>query len=430
MEENHRIALKKVALVTGACGFMGSRMVERLKENKGYLVLATDIIQTKPNLKCDQFFLADLTNISKSEELIRSIVKGFGRLEAIFDIKGLFDYAANRDELFKVNVAGTKNLYDAVYKFGFRPRIVVWGAAGGYPFPTTPGPAMTEKTTPNPQGNYLQSKYAQEIQALDFGKKTGLAVTVIRPGGVYGPGARYGVGLTLILAGRGMMGPIAPDTGDNRGSTVHVDDVCGAALFLAEQPAEKVAGQIYNVADDSSYTLDAITRFIGQEVGFTFLPFPISSLKMVKRMNQRLVEKAKKIGRVSLLHPEMSNLLKYDSLLSTAKLQTLGWKPEFPDAKEGLRQTIAWYRQNGWIESKEFQEQRAFLTIAAMIGFSIFMEILILCYAFLPTAFNVWTHLLALAGVGTLIALSWLGYRLVFVISGFNNPDLWTRRKT
>lgn len=429
-EERGSTAREKVALVSGAGGFMGSRMVELLKK-KGWLVCATDIALPKEHLPWDFYQSADLIKSIQAQGLVWATVTRYGRLDAVFHIAGLFDYSAGKEELDRANVEATRNLFTALAGRGLDPRIIDWSAAGGYPFPTTPGPAMTEETTPEPQGNYLQSKYEAEQLALRLGDMYGFCVSALRPGGVYGPGARYGVGLTLILAGHGMMGPIAPDTGANRGSTVHVADVCGAALFLAEQPAEKVAGQVYNVADDSSYTLDEITRFIGQEVGFPFLPFPTSSLEMVQKMNQRLVKKAEKIGRVSLLHPEMSALLKYDSLLSTAKLQALGWRPNpsTRDAKEGLRQTIAWYKEKEWINSEDFKKKHARATATTLTGFCLLLGVLTFGYVSSTPQPNLWSQLLLFAAALLLAAVSWLGHRLVFVITGFNNNNLklWTR---
>lgn len=374
---------KKVALVTGASGFMGRRLVDILLDRE-YFVIGTDLYKSDSD-HCDAFFTLDLSDRSAVDEWIPRIWHLCESFYAIFDVKGLFDYAATRHALYSANVQGTQNLYEAIMLLGLRPRIVMWGAAGSYRFPKTPMDPLDEDAPTEPHGAYLESKWAQEQYAYEFGQETGIPVTIIRPGGVYGPGARYGVGHTIILAGKGMMGPFAPATGNRRGSTVHVDDVCGAAVFLAEQSKKKIAGKVFNVCDDSTYTVNEITRFIGQEVGFPFLSFPTAPLWLIQRINRNLVKKAEKLGVVSLIHPDMSDLLRYDSLLSNAALKSLGWRPKHPDAIVGMKDVIGWYREHGHLNIPEEWKERA--------------------------------------------RASWIPYRLALAQIGLDDLTLWTRSK-
>lgn len=351
--------MERVALVTGAAGFMGSHMLELLENGQSYTtVLATDISHPNRHLPCHAFFEADLAKKGTARNLLANIAGDLGRTGAlssvfdpdqftVFDIKGLFDYSRTYPELHRANVEASKNLYDALIAGGFRARVVVWSAAGIYgDFPENPA----KETSPEiPAGNYLVSKWVQEKLALDLSKTHSLCICAIRPAGVYGPRSRYGVATSIKLISRGMMGPFRMGRGNNRVSTIHVRDVCGAAIHLSGLDRNEVSGQAYNVADDSAYTVAELSNFFGREVGFSFAPAIRLPFSVMEKMTSDLVKKAKKKGRISMVDNEMSALLNLDALLDTSKIKATGWRPKYPDALIGLKETIASYREEGWI---------------------------------------------------------------------------------
>lgn len=345
---------RKVALVTGACGFMGTHMVDLLHERDWY-VIATDIAApTGYKPPWDIFFPIDLTNAIDVRVFKMSILQHCSRLgtglDAVFDVKGLFNYSSSIEDLRRVNVEASRNLYTILDEFfyGNDIRVIVWSAAGIYgDFPQVPA---TEDAPKDPKAAYLVSKWEQEQMAMTFAEgRSDLCVSALRPAGVYGPRSRYGVALPIFLASRGMMGPFFIGVKGNRGSMVHGRDVCNAALFLAEQPREIVNGQAYNVADNSSYTIEEISRFIAKEVGFPFFPRIRLPFSVMEKMTKDQMKLAEKKGRVSMLNSEMLDLLRLNAILDTAKLKGLGWQPQYPDSLQGLRETIRAYREEGWI---------------------------------------------------------------------------------
>ncbi len=337
----------KIALVTGACGFMGSHMVDVLNEEGNWFIIATDIVApTNYQPPWHKFFLADLTNKSEVLALARFIKEQSAFLNAVFDVKGLFDYSSPLEALRAANVQGSKNLYDMLAEFFPGTRVVLWSAAGIYgDFPQVPA---REDAPKNPKAAYLISKLEQENMAFaDY--QNDLCMSSLRPAGVYGSRARYGVALPIMLASRGMMGPFFIGVKGNRGSMIHGRDVCNAALFLAEQPRVAVHCQPFNIADNSSYTIEEISRFIAREVGFPFFPWVRLPFKMMEKMTAQQMALAEKMGRVSMLNLEMLDLLKLNAVLDSSKLKELGWQPQYPDTLAGLRETIKAYREEGWI---------------------------------------------------------------------------------
>lgn len=330
------------SLVTGANGFMGTHMLELLARF-GSDTVATDIGDTPSPTAKDlgiEYVKADLRNKSDVVQLLR------GRtFDYVFDIKGLFDYSAPYQDLYDVNVLGSLNLLYGLADLATRPkRLVSWAAAGIYDF-TKESPA--KETSPvKPQGGYLTTKYDQERLMHELGPRLGIPVTSIRPGGVYGPRSRYGVATSIFIAARGGMGPFYFGPGSTRAGMVHVEDVCVAALFLANR--HEAEGQIYNVNDDSAYPTSELMRTAARWLGFPLLPvnFPLGIMKFFVG---NLGKKAAKKGRVSLLNEEMTALVAYDALLDPGKLKALGWKAKWPDSLNGLKATIDWYRKEGWL---------------------------------------------------------------------------------
>lgn len=337
---------KKVALVTGASGFMGSHTVDVLHEHNWH-VIATDISAPRGyQPPWHQFCLADLANRQEVLELARFIKAQHSSLDAVFDVKGLFDYSSSLEALRRANVAGSQNLYDMLAEFFPGTRVIIWSAAGIYgDFPQVPA---REDAPKNPKAGYLVSKLEQEEMAFADYKKE-LCVSSLRPAGVYGPRARYGVAMSIMLASRGMMGPIFMGSGKNRVSMVHGRDVCNAALFLAEAPRESVHCQPFNVGDNSAYTIGELSRAIAKEVGFPFVPLVHLPFSVMVSTTRGQMKQAEKKGLTSLLNEEMLDLLRLEALLDLTKLRSLGWKPQYPDSLEGLRETIAIERQEGWL---------------------------------------------------------------------------------
>jgi len=327
-----------LVLVTGACGFVGSHLVDYLI-SQGFRVRATDLeLASKTYLNPQaEFLAADLTKIEQIYPLLEGV-------KLIFHPAAIFDFSASPELLFRVNVGGTKNLLKAAKDFKKIKRIVIWSTASIYDR-SDPNLVSDEESPLKPTNPYEHSKLSQEKISFFLAKKYHLPITILRPALIYGPRGQYGAAIPLILIGKRKIAFI-PGKGDSIGAFCHVLDVCRAAEFLSKIP--QAEGQIYNLVDDSRYTLKELIYFTAQllpkvkiygQVPFSLIAFLAGLVEWV----------AKKTGRKPQFEKDLVEYLNYSFLLSNQKIKKLGFKFLYPDLKLGMKETIEWYRKEGII---------------------------------------------------------------------------------
>ena len=346
---------KPISLVTGACGFMGSHMVEILLK-AGHEVRATDLPSACNASGSDKTRFpgylrslgvepipADVTRPETLEGLLEDC-------DYVFHIAAVFSYSASWQALRTVNVDGTLNVLKAVKEQAPKlKRFVLWGAGGVYGFQDREGVPITEDDTPEPPNNYLRSKWRQEFEIMKAGQDW-LPYSIIRPTTVYGPRGLYGGGQLLMGTAQAPIHAI-PSNFTFRIPFVHVTDVCTAALFLATKP--KAKGHIFNLNDDSQMTNVEFMKYIAALEGKSamLLPaVPVVQLRDVLGQVAKVVQSvAGKMGAVSPLEVDSIDYLGRDIVYSNDKLKDLGYEFTYADARDGIRDTIDWYYQNGWM---------------------------------------------------------------------------------
>ncbi len=373
----------KRCLVTGAGGFIGSHVVRWLLK-EGYQVRATDL--PRANLEWAEKEGAEVMKVDLLDR--KEVPNLFKDIDWVFHVAGLFDFSLPYDVLYNANVVATRNVCEAALQAEVES-FVHWSTVGVYG--RTVYIPMDENHPKNPTNNYEKTKWMGEQVAMSYAKK-GLSVRAIRPTLVYGPGSKYGVGLFLsaIVAGywETKKAPFRV-VGDMLTHHVHADDVARAAIHLAKRP--DTVGRAFNVADDRPVTLtemfDALADVLGVEKG---VPLPLYQ-KLVRilipmtaplapvlensiifgiRLINKIVQQkwdniVKKYGIKNVLRPriDLDWLFSYGAVkLSTWKwipaghkaydtsaLKATGFECMWPDFREGLKKTVEWYQEQGWL---------------------------------------------------------------------------------
>ena len=241
-------------LITGAAGFIGSRLVENLLD-RGYR-----------NLRC----FARPSNAGGRLEALSDLHRGRARIElfksnllspedcaaATKDVAVIFHLAAARGEksfpdAFMNSVVTTRNLLEATRLNRCLRRFVNVSSFVVYTNMQKPAGRLLDESCPiemHPaqRGDaYCFAKVRQEEIVSEYGKRFGIPHVIVRPGYVYGPGnegitGRVGIGTFGIFLHLG---------GSNSVPFTYVDN-CADAIALAGLK-QGVDGEVFNVVDDN-----------------------------------------------------------------------------------------------------------------------------------------------------------------------------------
>jgi nucleoside-diphosphate-sugar epimerase len=232
-------------LVTGATGFIGRRVCERLRETARVRATSRNARMPGP---WDEAVVSDLSGIADG------IVAGVDAVVHVAGVAHLHGAALDDDAAYAFNVEGTRHVCEAARRAGVRrvvlvSSVAVLGEHGCFPEDATPAPATA----------YARSKLAAERIVL----ATAAEPVVLRLPLVYGPGLPGNLARMVASVRTGRFPPIPRVR--NRRSMVHVDDVA-AAVALAVCDA-RAPGRAYTVTDGRAYSTPEIVDWIVRALG-------------------------------------------------------------------------------------------------------------------------------------------------------------------
>jgi predicted dehydrogenase/nucleoside-diphosphate-sugar epimerase len=243
-------------LVSGASGFIGCRLSERLHFGSDWQVRA---LIRGPGRAVRlarmpiELAVGDLTrraDLAKALEGCNAVVHcGIGT-------------SWRRSERFATTVKGTRNLVDAALDAGVK-RFVHLSTTAIYGDPTTG--ALTEQTPVNPGkgSDYAESKYAAEQIVLEAASR-GLPAIVLRIATVYGAHNMTIVTRPLqhLLQDR----LVLVDCRDVPSNTIYIDNLCHGIQLALEAPSH-LNGQIFVLSDDDGFTWGEFFGFFADRIG-------------------------------------------------------------------------------------------------------------------------------------------------------------------
>ncbi len=226
----------ELALVTGASGFVGARLLSALGADGVPLRILSRIRRNQQNEVIGD--LKDALSLSSACESVCTVFHCAGYAHAFS--------AVNQHEAIlhrKINFEGTRNLADAAGKAGVR-RFVFLSSVKAM---AEPGDCCVDEDYAGlPGTDYGRAKRAAEEAVLEAGVRYGMHVVNLRLAMVYGAGGRGNLERMGKLIRFGMFPPL-PETGNHR-SLVHVNDVVSAIRLVVRDP--RAAGRTYIVANE------------------------------------------------------------------------------------------------------------------------------------------------------------------------------------
>jgi UDP-glucose 4-epimerase len=217
-------------------------------------------------------------------------------------------------------VDATLNLLVAARTAGVR-RVVYAGSSSAYG--DTPTMPKREDMLPNPISPYAVAKLAGEHYMRTFTRVYGLETVVLRYFNVFGPyqdPTSHYSGVLAIFCRKMLAGeqPAIYGDGEQSRDFTYIDNVVQANLLAAEAPAAKVSGQMMNTATGTRVTLNETFAILKELTGFKGAP-------------------AYAAARAGDIRDSLADI-------GLAR-ELLGYEPKV-DFREGLRQTVDWYRTN------------------------------------------------------------------------------------
>ena len=308
-------------LVTGAAGFIGrsiaAALLARGESVRGIDSFITGKRSNLAGLEAMEFIDGDLTDAAACAKACAGVEIVFHEAALASVPRSVIDPAGtNRNCL-----DATLNLLIAARDAKVR-RVIYAGSSSVYG--DTPTLPKHEQMLPNPISPYAAAKLAGEFYMSAFTRVYGLETVTLRYFNVFGPwqdpGSHYS-GVLAIFCRRMLAGEQPTIYGDGQQSRdfTYIDNVVLGNLLAAAAPSEKVSGRVMNLAAGNSITLNDAFAILRELTGYS--------------------------GQPAYAAPRAGDIR--DSLADIHLAgELLGYAPTV-DFREGLRRTVAWYRDGG-----------------------------------------------------------------------------------
>lgn len=328
-------------LITGASGFIGSFIVEEALRQGFETWAAVRGSSSRQFLQDERIHFIEL-NLS-SEEQLRGQLKGHD-FDYIVHAAGVTK-CLNKEDFYRINTEGTKNLVHAILdlkmplkRFVYISSLSIMGAI----HEQQPYQEIREDDTARPNTAYGRSKLEAE-HFLDT-VASRVPYIILRPTGVYGPRER-----DYFMMAKSIQAHIDFAVGFKQQDItfVYVTDVV-QAVFLALEKGQ--VGRRYFLSDGEVYQSRTFSDLIHRELGNPWwirITAPIWVLRIITFFGEYI---GRMTGQITALNNDKYNIMRQRNWrcdIEPARRE-LGYQPQVK-LQEGVRRSIAWYKENKWL---------------------------------------------------------------------------------
>lgn len=323
-------------LITGATGYIGSKLAARLalQDNTIHLLCRTIPVLPefqKPNIK---IFRGDITD----PESLKPALENVDRVYHLAAYARL--WAKDVSVYHTLNVKGTENVLAAAKAAGVSK--LVYTSTAGVIGPSKDKP-MTE-TDPRIKNFFnLYESTKSEAEAIAMGyAKQGLAVCILNPSRIYGPGYDTGSNPITKIVELYMKGKwkVIPGAGNDIGSYPFIDDVVDGHISAMEKGRSGERYILGGVNATFNELMAVIKKYSGVESRLRHIPFfALNTLSYMMLWNAKIT------GKYPMITPDWVAKYKYHWALDSSKaIKELGYTVR--PLEEGIKETVEWIRQN------------------------------------------------------------------------------------
>ncbi|RMD87964.1 MAG: NAD-dependent epimerase/dehydratase family protein [Candidatus Dadabacteria bacterium] len=323
-------------LVTGATGFVGTRLCKELVEH-GYSVRGMH--RASSNIEPIKDMGVELVEGDVTEK--ESLLAAMDGVDTVYHIAALFREAKHPDEVYwKVNRDGVVNVLEAAYTVGV-DRVVHCSTVGVHSH--IPNPPADESEAYRPGDIYQLTKCEGEKEARRWFESGKLKGVIIRPAMIWGPGDKRTLKLFRGIARRRL--PII-GTGKTLLHWVLVDDLAAAFRLAGER--EEAVGNIYIIAGERPVELEYLFFQIAKELGVQTFPFRIPA-KPIQLLGSMVEAVCVPFGiEPPIYRRRVDFFTKTRAFDYSRAKRDLGYLPSHTFEEEvGI--IAKWYRDHGWL---------------------------------------------------------------------------------
>jgi nucleoside-diphosphate-sugar epimerase len=342
-----------IAYVTGAPGWLGTRLVECLIRGlpEAGLPAAAERVRCFVREGIDTSALeafgpgveirrGDLRNAQE----VQRFVEG-ASAATLFHCAGVIHPSRGVKELYQVNVQGTRSLLAAAEAAGAR-RFIYMSSNSPAGCNKTPGDSFDEQAPYQPYMHYGRSKMQAELAVKEAGARGRLQTVIVRSPWFYGPGQPERQTLFFRMI-RGGKFPLV-GSGENRRSMAYIDNICQGLILCAQ--VERAAGQTYWIADREPYSMNQILGTVEDVMEKELKVTPARRRVRLPWLAGEVATWADAaLQSVGLYQQKIHVLSEMNKTIacSIAKAEReLGFQPKVALA-EGMRRSLEWMRSRG-----------------------------------------------------------------------------------
>ncbi len=330
---NHALSGKQV-LVTGATGFIGGRLAQRLALEEGAVVTGTGRQLDKAQFLSDigvKLVSADLQDTAVMQQIMAG-------QEIVFHCAALrAKHKANDDVAEKVNSTVIESLLRLAAEVGVR-RFIHVSSMNAYGPPQRPVVDETHPLNTHQRDTYGRTKALGEVVAWQTAAELDLELVVVRPGMVYGPRSDgWSIRMVQVLQ-QGL--PVIYGGGNGNTYQVYIDNLIDGMLLTAVR--SQAAGEAFNFVDPP-VSWRTFFNYYAAMCGEKPRAIPMWAAKVMALASEKL----------NLALPLTRERLEYYIQSPTFPLtkpeELLGYRPRV-DIDEGMKRTEAWLHEAGYLK--------------------------------------------------------------------------------